>query len=45
MIEEKEENKMEALETVTLTEGEITKTTRIGTMLSPEMRNKAHPVP
>ena len=26
MIEEKEENKMEALETVALTEGEITKT-------------------
>ena len=45
MIEEKEENKMEALETITLTEGEITKTTRIGTMLSLEMRNKAHPVP
>ena len=40
MIEEKEENKMEALETITLTEGEITKTTRIGTTLSPEMRTK-----
>ena len=40
MIEEKEENKMEALETITLTEGEITKTTGIGTTLSPEMRTK-----
>ena len=29
---------MEALEIVTLTKGEITKTTRIGTALSPEMR-------
>ena len=40
MIEEKEENKMEALETITLTEGEITKTTGRGTTLSPEMRTK-----
>ena len=40
MIEEKEENKMEALETITLTEGEITKTTGIGMTLSPEMRTK-----
>ena len=40
MIEEKEENKMEALETISLTEGEITKTTRIGTTLSPEMRRR-----
>ena len=31
---------MEALETVTLVEDEITKTTRIGTTLSPEMRTK-----
>ena len=37
MIEEKEEDKMEALETVALTEGETTKTTRIRTVLSPEM--------
>ena len=40
MIEEKEENKMEALEIVALTEGETTKTTRIGTTLSPEMRTR-----
>ena len=38
MIEEKEEDKVEALETVELVEGEATKTTRIGMMLSPEMR-------
>ena len=31
---------MEALEIVTLTKGEITKTTRIGTALSPEMRTR-----
>ena len=37
MIEEKEENGVEALETVALTDGETTKTTRIRTMLSPEM--------
>ena len=37
MIEEKEANGMEALETVALTEGETTKTTRIRTVLSPEM--------
>ena len=40
VIEEKEENKMEALETVVLAEDETTKATRIGTMLSPEMRTK-----
>ena len=40
MIEEKEENKMETLKTVALTKGETTKTTRIGTTLSPEMRTK-----
>ena len=38
MIEENDENKMEALETVELAESETTKMTRIGTMLSPEMR-------
>ena len=40
MIEEKGENKMEALETVILTEDEITKTTRIGTTLGHEMRTR-----
>ena len=40
MIEEEGENKVEALETVTLVEDEITKTTRIGTTLSPEMRTR-----
>nr|XP_023928468.1 uncharacterized protein LOC112039793 [Quercus suber] len=39
-IEEKEEQKTEVLETVKLIEGEATKTTRIGTTLSPEMRAK-----
>ena len=39
MIEE-EENKVEALETVALVEDETTKTTRIGTTLSPEMRTR-----
>ena len=38
MIKEKEEDKMEALETVELAEGEANKTTKIGTTLSPEMR-------
>ena len=38
MIEEKEENKVEALETVELVEGEASKTIRIRTTLSPEMR-------
>ena len=40
MIEEKGENKMEALEIVALVEDEITKMTRIGTTLSPEMRTR-----
>ena len=38
VIEEKGENKMVALETVVLAEDETTKTTRIGTTLSPGMR-------
>ncbi|XP_075663427.1 uncharacterized protein LOC142633023 [Castanea sativa] len=37
-IEEKEEDKIETLETVELVKGEATKTTRIGMTLSPEMR-------
>ena len=40
IIEGKEENKMEALETVELTEGEASRTTKIGTTLSPEMRTR-----
>ena len=40
VIEEKGENKMEALETVALAEDETTKTTRIGTTLSPGMRTR-----
>ena len=39
MIEE-EENKVETLETVALVEDGVTKTTRIGTTLSPEMRTR-----
>ena len=39
-IKEKEEDKVEALEIVELVKGEATKTTRIGTKLSPEMRTK-----
>ena len=35
-----EENKVEALKTVALVEDRTTKTTRIGTMLSPEMRTR-----
>ena len=38
MIEEKEEDKVEALETVELAEGEENKMTKIGTTLSLEMR-------
>ena len=38
MIEEKEEDKVKALETVELVEGEATQTTRIETTLSPEMK-------
>ena len=40
MIEEKEEDKMEALETVELAEGEANKTTKIGTTLSAEIRTR-----
>ena len=40
MIEEKEEDGIEALETVELVEGNANKTTKIGTMLSPEMRTR-----
>ena len=40
MIEEKEEEKVEALEIVELVNGEITKMTRIETTLSPEMKSK-----
>ena len=38
MIEEKDENKLKALETVELVEGETARTTRIGMTLSLEMR-------
>ena len=38
VIEEKEVNEMETLETVILAKDETAKTTRIGTTLSPEMR-------
>ena len=40
MIEEKEEDGIEALETVELVEGNANRTTKIGTMLSPEMRTR-----
>ena len=40
MIEEKEEDKMEALEIVELAEGEVNKTTKIGMTLSPEIRTR-----
>ena len=40
VIEEKDEDKMEALETVELVDGQAIKTTRIGTTLSPGMRAK-----
>ena len=40
VMEEEGENKVEALEIVTLVKDEITKTTRIGTTLSPEMRTR-----
>ena len=39
MIEEKEDDKVKALEEVELVDGMTTKTTRIGTTLSPEMRS------
>ena len=38
MIEEKEKEKVEALETIELANGEPTKTTRVGTNLSIEIR-------
>ena len=40
MIEEKEEEKVEALEIVELVDGELTKTTRIGMTLSEEMKRR-----
>ena len=40
MIEEKEEERLEALETVELVEREADKTTKIGTTLSPEIRTR-----
>ena len=40
MIEEKEEDKVEALETMELVEGETTRMTKIGTALSPEIRTR-----
>ena len=40
MIEEKEEEKVEALETMELVDGEPTKTTRIGTTISTDMKKK-----
>ena len=40
MIEEKEEDRIEALEMVELVKGEANKTTKIGTTLSPEMRTR-----
>ena len=39
-IEEKEEDGIEALETVELAEGNVNKTTKIGMTLSPEMRTR-----
>ena len=39
MIEEKEKDKVKALEEVELVDGMTTKTTRIGTTLSPKMRS------
>ena len=39
MIEENEEDKIEALEEVELVEGKSTMTTKIGTTLSPEIRS------
>ena len=40
MIEEKEEEKVEVLETMELIDGEPTKTTRIGTTLSDQMKKR-----
>ena len=39
-IEEKGEEKVEALETMELVDGETAKMTRIGTTLSPEMKSR-----
>ena len=39
MIEEKEKDKVKALEEVELVDGMTTKTTRIGTAFSPKMRS------
>ena len=40
MIKEKEEDKVKALKTVELVEGETARVTRIGPTLSPEMRTR-----
>ena len=40
MIEEKEEEKVEALETVKLVDGEPTKTIRVGMTMSTDMKKK-----
>ena len=40
VIEEKDEDKVEALETMKLVDGQAIKTMRIGTTLSPGMRAK-----
>ena len=40
VIEEKDEDKVEVLETVELADGQATKTTRISTTLSPGIRAK-----
>ena len=40
MIEEKEEEKVETLEIVELVDGEPTKTTRVGTTMSKQMKKK-----
>ena len=40
MIEEKEEENVETLETVELVDGELMKTTMVGMTLSPEMKEK-----
>ena len=40
MIEEKEEEKVEALETMELVDREPTKTTRVGTTMSIDMKKK-----
>ena len=44
MIKEKEEDKVETLETMELVKGETARTTRIGTTLNPEMKTcQAYP--